>query len=231
MEGRMSADEKSAFEVRLLVEPELNEEFASYRKILNGLRDLGSDKVREKLRMIDKDLDAPKRKGVKPLWLWSTMSVAALLCLIFLIKHNGSEPLIPLPQEEGLPVSMGPLNDKVEFSNSMQLFKSGNFSEAFAGFNGCLVEMPENDTLQYYMAFSQMMLEEYDQSILRFQKVLEYDSSVYLKKTRYFLAYSYYQKSMFAEARKTLEPLISDKTNPFKSETESFMKILDERED
>ena len=230
LENRLSSEEKSSFEVRLLMDPDFYEDFSNYRKIANGLRDLGTEKVRLRLRMFDKELDSAKKNPTGSFWIWSTLGVAAILCIVFLTRYQGESDLISVPPDEGLPVSMGSLHGNLGFENAMQLFKSGDFSGALTGFRLIQNDIPNNDTLLYYAGFSEMMLLNYENAINDFNKVLFDGSSDYLLKSRYYLAFCYYQNSMLTEARKALHPLVSDPKNPFPSETERFMQVLDEKE-
>lgn len=231
LENRLGSEEKSSFEVRLLMEPDLYEDFSNYRKIADGLRDMGTEKVRHRLRMFDKELDEPKKNPNRSFWIWPTLGVAAFLCIVFLTRYQGEVHLISVPADEGLPVSMGSEHYDMGFENAMQLFKSGDFSGALTGFRLIQNDVPHNDTLLYYAGYSEMMLQNYENAINDFNKVLFDGSSGYLLKSRYYLAFCYYQHSMLTDARKTLQPLFLDPKNPFPSETESFMQVLDERKE
>lgn len=224
LEGNLSEEEKVDFEVRLLVDKDLEEEVELYKKIVGGFQDIRSENIRKKLQAIDDDIDSNNHKPSTKFYWWAGLAA----CLIFVqIYLNNSRPNIPLPPEEGLPVLMGE-NDNIAFQNSMQLFKSGNYKLSIANFNKQLLIKPSNDTLLFYLGYSEIMEKEYNKASQHLNKLSDNKLSVFYLKALYYLAYSNYKNNCPENALKILQQLKSESNNPFPSETNLFLKVLNE---
>ena len=153
-EGKLSPEANVEFEVRLLVDQELQEENELYKKILYGFHDIKTDQIRMKLRQIDIELDHRKKGGSgRGKFFWFTGIAASLLIAFFLYVKFSEAPKFTaslIPFETGLPVLMG-TEGKLEFDNAMSELKAGNYQAAEKGFSNCLVSNSANDTTMYFL--------------------------------------------------------------------------------
>jgi hypothetical protein len=79
LEGNLSEEEKVDFEVRLLVDKDLEEEFELYKKIVGGFKDIQTENIRQKLQAIDDEIDSNSHKPSTKFYWWAGLAA----CLIF----------------------------------------------------------------------------------------------------------------------------------------------------
>jgi len=224
IEGTLTQEEKIDFEVRLLVDRELEEEFELYKNIVGGFQHIKTENIRQQLQAIDEELDNKKNSSTNKFYWWA--GIAA--CLIFLqIYLYNSKSTIPLPIEEGLPVVMGDDNN-VEFQNAMQLFKGGKYDASINRFNKLIIMHPDNDTLNYFLGCSELNIQQYLSASKHLQIVNVTNSSVFNLKAKYFLAYTLYKTNKTEDAKVLLDELNSNSDNPFVEETKAFLKEINE---
>jgi hypothetical protein len=224
LEGNLSEEEKVDFEVRLLVDKDLEEEFELYKKIVGSFKDIQSKNIRQKLQAIDEELDNRNNSSTNKFYWWAGMAVSLIFLQIFLYKSNST---IPLPLEEGLPVLMGE-NNNVEFQNAMQLFKAGKYDASVNRFNRLINSNQDNDTLNYFLGYAELNVQQYLSAKTHLGIVYANKSSVFNLKAKYFLAYALYKNNKTEEAKVLLDELNSNSANPFIEETKVFLKEVNE---
>jgi TolA-binding protein len=138
-----------------------------------------------------------------------------------------SKSTIPLPIEEGLPVLMGE-DQNVEFQNAMQLFKGGKYDASINRFNKLIIMHPDNDTLNYFLGYAELNVQQYLSAKTHLEIVHANKSSVFNLKAKYFLAYALYKNNKTEEAKVLLDELNSNSDNPFIEETKVFLKEVNE---
>ena len=224
VEGTLNQEEKIDFEVRLLVDKDLEEEFELYKKIVGSFKDIQSENIRQQLQAIDEELDNKKNSSTNKFYWWA--GIAA--CLIFFqIYLYNSKFTIPLPIEEGLPVVMGDDNN-VEFQNAMQLFKGGKYDASINRLNKLILINPDNDTLNYFLGCAELNVQQYLSASKHLEIVDATNSSVFNLKAKYFLAFALYKTNKTKEAKVLLDELNSNTDNPFVEETKAFLKEVNE---
>lgn len=228
-EGKLSPEEKVEFEVRLLVDQELQKENDLYKKILYGFHDIKADKIHSNLKLIDQELDSNQKIKSEKRWKWWGLSVAASIAVLFAFYFLLQDEKVPLPVEEGLPVLMGEKSSGIQLENAMQLYKSGDYQSSYIAFKALLKELPENDTVLYFCGCSALYNGNFSEAIPFYKKNSLNTQSVFNKKASYFLAYSLYQTSQIEDAKAELLKLSNSGANPFKPESEKFLQIINER--
>jgi TolA-binding protein len=224
IEGNLSEEEKVDFEVRLLVDKDLEEEFELYKKIVGGFKDIQTENIRQKLQAIDEELDNKKNSTNNKFYWWAGLAACLIFVQIFL---NYTKTSIPLPMEEGLPVLMGD-DHNLAFQNAMQLYKSGKYDASIKRFNQLIVAHPTNDTLLYYIGCAKLNSQKYKEASQHFKYVSSNINSAFYLKSKYYLAYSLYKTNRGKEAKLILQELISNNENPFVEETKLFLKEVNE---
>jgi TolA-binding protein len=224
LEGTLSQEEKVDFEVRLLVDKELEEELELYKNITGGFRNIKSENIRQQLQAIDEELDNKKNSPTNKFYWWA--GIAASLIFLQIYLYN-SKSTIPLPIEEGLPVLMGE-DQNVEFQNAMQLFKGGKYDASINRFNKLIIMHPDNDTLNYFLGCAELNIQQYLTASKHLEMVDATNSSVFNLKAKYFLAFALYKTNKTKEAKVLLDELNSNSDNPFVEETKAFLKEVNE---
>jgi TolA-binding protein len=224
LEGNLSEEEKVDFEVRLLVDKDLEEEFELYKKIVGSFKDIQTENIRQKLQAIDDEIDSNSPKPSTKFYWWA--GIAASLIFLQIYLYN-SKSTIPLPIEEGLPVLMGE-DQNVEFQNAMQLFKGGKYDASINRFNKLIIMHPDNDTLNYFLGYAELNVQQYLSAKTHLEIVHANKSSVFNLKAKYFLAYALYKNNKTEEAKVLLDELNSNSDNPFIEETKVFLKEVNE---
>ena len=224
LEGNLSEEEKVDFEVRLLVDKDLEEEFELYKKIVGSFKDIQSENIRKQLQAIDEELDNEKNSSTNKFYWWAGIAACLIFLQIYLYKSNTT---IPLPLEEGLPVLMGD-NNNVEFQNAMQLFKGGKYDASVNRFNRLINSKQDNDTLNYFLGYAELNVQQYLSAKTHLEIVHANKSSVFNLKAKYFLAYALYKNNKTEEAKLLLDELNSNSDNPFIEETKVFLKEINE---
>lgn len=229
VENRMTTEQRIEFDLRLLVDDELRADFDLYQKIVSGFHDMKAEKIRENLKLIDLELDKGKAGSVKNRKFWWGLGLAAIISVVILLVYPRNSDLIPLPPEDGLPVLMGEPNPTLLFDDAMQQFKTGNFINSKSIFDELIKLHPSNDTILYYKGYSEMRAGLYKNAITSFNALILNEQSTYIFKTRYYLAYSYYQTGQLQKASSELWRLSQYENNPLASETKKFLSIINEK--
>jgi TolA-binding protein len=224
LEGSLTQEEKIDFEIRLLVDKELEEELELYKNIVGGFQHIKTEKIRQQLQAIDEELDNKNNSTNNKFYWWAGIAASLIFLQIYLYKSNTT---IPLPLEEGLPVLMGD-NNNVEFQNAMQLFKGGKYDASVNRFNRLINSNQDNDTLNYFLGYAELNVQQYLSAKTHLEIVHANKSSVFNLKAKYFLAYALYKNNKTKEAKVLLDELNSNSDNPFIEETKVFLKEVNE---
>lgn len=104
-------------------------------------------------------------------------------------------------KEIGLPVFMG-MNEALIFQESMNAFKDAAFEEALVGFNALLEATPNNDTLLYFIACSNMELNNLNAAIEKFNLIAP--TSSFKEKAAYRTALIYLKLNKKEESKELL---------------------------
>jgi tetratricopeptide (TPR) repeat protein len=216
LEGNLSEEEKVDFEVRLLVDKDLEEEFELYKKIVGGFKDIQTENIRQKLQAIDDEIDSNSHKPSTKFYWWAGIA-AVLLGVLFI--HNFYSPSNKfskdlIPTEEGLPVLMS-TNSNLVFDNAMSQFKYGNYNLASKEFSIALKKNPTNDTTLYFLSISFLQNGDYKESIKILNELMKQPNSKYYEKGEFYLALSYWAENRNKEALLLLNKISNDKEHPF----------------
>jgi TolA-binding protein len=227
LEGNLSEEEKVDFEVRLLVDKELEEEFELYKKIVGSFKDIQSENIRKQLQAIDEELDNRNNSSTNKFYWWAGIA-AVLLGVLFIHNlyfpsNNFNKDFIPA--EAGLPVLMS-TNSNLEFDNAMSQFKYGNYNLASKEFSIALKKNPTNDTTLYFLSISFLQNGDYKESIKILNELMKQPNSKYYEKGEFYLALSYWAEKRNKEALFLFNKIANDKGHPFFSQSNTIATKL-----
>lgn len=228
-ENRLSPEERHDFQVRLLVDKELEEEFEFYKKIVYGFDDIKADNIRRKLKQIDAEIDlkdktrSKQRKGHS---FWVVSSLLVISVLIIYLRYNSSTDYSSdmLPYEPGLPVLMG-THSQVYFDNGMSSFKAGDYTTAERLFSK-FAALHQSDTSLFYLGNAQLRNGQYALAIESFKKVKLFDNSHYREKADYYLALAFLANRNKKEAGEVLRLISLDTNHLFYKEASALIVKL-----
>ena len=193
---RMSGADRADFDAQLENDADLREETHAMRENILAI-ELGgfSRSIKEvvaserNVRSIDRD-----RNDRSMRYLAYAASIAILIALAIwsltrppLHERLYSEYYHPDP---GLPVAMSATDDHL-FHDAMVAYKLGDLKEAREKWTSLLGDLPENDTLLYYIASTHLNEGRPEAAIPLYEQVVRDTSSVFAVKARWYLFLSY----------------------------------------
>lgn len=190
-EAKLTQKERHDFEVRLISDSDFKEEYDLYLNIIEGIKESGKQKLKEKLRLADVDLDK-KNSIVNPLpspkknYSFYAIAASIILLIGFFFIWTNSNDLPALAdkyyeKEKGLPVEMGASENKMQLI--MNEFKTGNLTTALENLHKLMLEKQNNDTLEYFNGVICLELKQYDASYASFHGIS--DQSTFFEKAQY----------------------------------------------
>jgi len=226
-EGRLSAEEKVEFELRLVYDAGLAEELRIYKKLRSGFNMIKAERIRKRLQILDDELDkgGAENNNRKLFYLLAGLA-ASLAIAIFAyrqIPETGDFHADMIPIEAGLPVLMG-ANSHLEFNNAMTNFKAGEFGSSSKGFSKALAEFPDNDTCLFYLGASLLNDGRYAEAVTVLRKLHSNPKSTYYPKGEFYLALAYWASGNQQEARSVLEKISQKNDHPFSRESRNLLK-------
>jgi tetratricopeptide (TPR) repeat protein len=230
-EGKMSDEERAAFEAKLLIDDNFREEFEIYKKVRTGIYQAGEDELREKLNAADLSMESIgssfNPKYFIPLYkkILVAASIAVLLTTTYFlfIKENINYKRFE-EKEPGLPVLMNS-NGKSSLDKAMTLYKTGDYSASKEIIETLLISNSSNDTLIYFSGVLNYELEEYSEAIESFKAVAG-SKSVFSEKAEYRLALSFLRISQKNNAKELLEEITQEPAHLYKKQAEELLKQL-----
>ena len=233
-ENKMTPREKSDFERRLLLEPDLQEELELYKNVIAGIKDSGKEEeLRLQLKKADTEMDTsvpmhqPVKNKKKFVYYGVAASIALLLGISYLLmKHSTNGTLAKFEENDiGLPVLMGN-SGNVEFSKGMSFYKQNKYDSALCVFNKLAVVAP-SDTLIYYSGVIYYEKGDYMHAIANFQETIDhYPSGVFYNKARYRLGLTLWHEDKRDEAKKVFISITADNNSPYSDKAKEILKVL-----
>jgi tetratricopeptide (TPR) repeat protein len=202
--------------------------------VVLAIKDVKADDVRNRLKVMDTELDRKKSGGGKntffPLQrvLLAALVVLAIGSTLLLFQKGASRPSINtglLPIEEGLPVLMSTSGTKA-FDDAMSLFKAGEYNEAADGFLPLLELQPTNDTLLYYTGNALLRSGRPDDALPLFEQLTSSNSTEYTLKAGVYLALCHWEAGVKQEALSRLREISLLENHPYRNEAKSLFEVL-----
>ncbi len=228
LDGEMTEQERVAFEERLADDAVLKAEFAVLYEIVKQVKENKRASLKSLLEKTDAELDnktSTKTIPLQPKRNYLTAIAASLVLVLgisvawYSMKLNTNEKLAAKywQKDAGLPVLMAE-NKEIIFDNAMSAFKAGEHKFAYKQFE----KIPTNDTVAYYKALCQHELNQSPKENLLL--VANNNESVFNAKAKYYLLLVYIKDNNKAEAKKTLQELLTNTTHPYYNSIQQLSK-------
>ena len=235
LDNEMTAEEKRRFDNELQYNSELAEELELYKQIVSGIKDYHIDKLKKELRKVDFELDAELEQSKKTRKLVVYLSIAASFLLLigtsayfFMFNNKVNYAEIALQNreaEKGLPVFMS-ANNEVGLSEAMTLYKQKNYSESLNLLKKIELTKPTNDTIIYYIGLNNELINNTQEAIKYFEKLISVESSIFKEKAEYRLSLCYLIKGEVNKAKTMLNAITEQQQHAFKTNAEKVLKEL-----
>ncbi|SDL49751.1 Tetratricopeptide repeat-containing protein [Catalinimonas alkaloidigena] len=226
----MSPEERQRFEDEVRTQPELAEEVALQRKLIQGIE---TESVRRLLQELHtRQTAAPVMKASPARRTWLTLTAIAASVLLILIGRwafvqyasPSSADLYaayysPAP---GLPTTLG-ATDNPDFSEGMVAYKLGNYQEARQWWLPLTQQDAANDTLNFYLGVSYLATTQTDSALYYLRRVYDAPKTSYGSSARWYMALGYLQTSEPERARELLQNFREDDPR-----REEIVKLLNE---
>lgn len=124
-------------------------------------------------------------------------------------------------KENGLPTLMNE-NSKKHFDESMAAFKDEAYEEALMGFEQLMENQAQNDTLHYFVACSNLALNNIDEAITHFEKVNS--NSVFKEAAEYRLALSWLKNNEIQKAKEELKKITENSKHDYHSKASQLLR-------
>ncbi len=227
--GEMLEPNRQQLEIDLLVDPLLQQRFAEYKRIREGLDQLARKEVHKQLKALDQSLDAiPQHRHQKVksktrvLFLFG--GLAACLSLGWLFYPKGYS-VDNLPHEEGIPLLMADQDNRV-FDSAMSSYRSVDFSEAARAFSG-LPDMEENDTILFYLANAELRSGNSAIALKHFKALTDRRESVFYDKARYYVAMAHWSAGNDREAFGLLRQIAKEPKHPYRHQAQAAVEQME----
>lgn len=150
----------------------------------------------------------------------------ALLSGYFINKTNTNSIDQYYIKEVGLSSLMS--NNKTNWDELMQLYKSKQFEKAFTLTYKIQVQKSENDTINYFQAIIAYELKKYDMAKDGFEKVTKNKLSTFYNDAEYRLGFALKHLHKNNESKHQFETVKANNNNPYSEEANKVLKILDD---
>jgi hypothetical protein len=230
-EGKMSPEELASFEVRLLTDSNLKEEFDLYKNIVEVIRKKGEENFREKLRNADLELGNPKKinlgkkKNLQPLAIAASLVFLIAISIVWMLLGRNSLPDLAdkyYEREKGLAVEMSMSNGKM--NDVMSNYNSGNYPLMTNQINELLKTDSKNDTLNYFLGVANYETKNYASALSRFEIVPA--QSAYFQRAQFRMVLTYLKTEQKDSARKLIDKCLLVNEHLYKTKLEKLRSEL-----
>jgi hypothetical protein len=194
-EGKLSSAEKTAFETRLAIDSDFNEEVELYKNIVAGIKETGEANLKAKLKLVDNELDtepvivkmgAPNSLKIKYIGIAASVILVICISVYWNLSNKSNLPELAIAfyeKEKGLPNEMSV--SESQLSDVMSSYKNDDFVTTKNKLNELLKYNSSNDTLRYFFGITNYELKDYRTAIASFNMISM--ESKYYDKAQYRL--------------------------------------------
>lgn len=227
-EGRMPEEERMEMEIRLLTDMELKADYELYCTLVEAMKDLKADQIRQELIKTDREEGISLKKP--GFFSYSRAMAAVFLVLLLsgaawylLIRSPEGDYAALLPVEEGLPVYMTTTGEK-SFDDAMSAFKQGDYRKAALDFEKLTRKDVLNDTLLYYTGNALLRDNRPLDAKALFEKGMQIDASVYREKAGYYHALCDLLTGKLHQSLPVIKQVAEDEAHPFRESAVSVLR-------
>lgn len=212
---QLAESEIAAFEKRLDEEESWREKVEEVRLMSIGIQEAFLSGQLDEFHksageMVDSDVKQHRAVNISWAKRWaiaaSTLLIVGTLSWLLFIKKNGNEQLFAdyYQPDPGLPTLMG-VSDNYNFDKAMVDYKMGDYKKALATWKSLLKGNEENDTLNYFIASAYLADKDVKESVVYFDKVINYNNSVFLQDAQWYKALALLDQGRKKEALQLIE--------------------------
>lgn len=208
VEGELDAQELARFEKALLSDPELRAEVDAARQVIRGLKSMGEEDLRGRLREADAELSSRAKTALlrsrNPWWRWAAAAVLVLGAGLWWTQRDTPQRLAAefALEERGLPVLMGADSRMDEIMNA---YKQGDLATTEQLIEQARATSSDNDTLAYFAGMVAMRQGLHTHAV---KELVQVDaSSVFAERAGYQLAIASLNRGDVTAARILLDAL------------------------
>lgn len=195
----MPEEQLLSFTKRLESEEDLRDKVHTVRLIKIGIQE---DQLARDLQRFNDGMKASTSKNTSsgrniiPLkFLFvaaSVLIIAAIGVFLFFFNPGKEERLYSnyYKPDSGLISSMSSSDDYI-FDRAMIDYKTGEYKKAIQSWDSLLKERAGNDTLEFFIASSYLAMDNYEEAITHFKKVVTQENSVFLEDANWYLGLAY----------------------------------------
>lgn len=199
---RMTANERTAFEVRLASDAALREEVELERENIQAVELGGLSRALKGIAAEERTEERRMLNGRTFLRYAAIIAAIATGAIWWMTRTPLNEQLFAehFAPDPGLPVTMGTTSDPA-FADAMVAYKLGDYAEARTKWEPLLAEDPTNDTLRYYIASAWLAENGSRQATPMLEALVKEPGSAFADRGRWFLFLSYLRDGEIAKAR------------------------------
>lgn len=227
--GKLPESDRQQLEIDLLLDPHLQQAFAEYKHVREGLDRYARKDIQKQLEVLDRSLAVPlhakrPRQSQKRRALALASALAACLALGWFFYPRGYS-VNDLPHEEGIPLYMGEQENRA-FDSAMSVYRSVDFAEAARAFSG-LPDMEQNDTVLFYLANAELRSGNSAIALKHFKSLAEQKTSVFYDKARYYAAMALWSAGNEREASALLHQIATEPKHPYCQQAQEALQQME----
>lgn len=217
----MQGEELKKFEDQLQNDVELKEELVLHRQLTETLKGERVHELRNVLKEVDKNWEAPSKKDSAKIVKFSfrrVLTIAAAVAL-FMISYQWFTNSNLSPEEiyasnfETYPMLLNQRSaeenttSSVTYNNAITFYNKREYAQAEAAFEKLLQDQPDNISFQFYQANIFLASQNAADAIPVFQKILDGNNPLFEEQARWYLSLAYLQLGQKENAKALLEKI------------------------
>lgn len=217
LQGSMTPEEVIQFEDRMDKDPAFAEEVQLNRELLESMSHHFKGKLKERLKHEDKKVVFLGDKRGKPIWkrvLVMAASVALIAFASYFLFYGGpnNQELFDQYHTTYYNVVEGSTRsgDVPKATEAFKQYDQGDFKTAAESFGSLISQDPSNLDWIFYLGLANLEIQESDEGIDAFEKILEASTNEWLEPARWYLGLAYLQAGKIKNAKETFQQIASD---------------------
>ena len=236
LDGEMLADEQHWFTSELKGNPSLKQELELRERLNEAIRETEILDFRKQLDLVMQKSGVEDDRGYAQKFSIPRMAFYLSAGLIILIgimvvspyRNLDNKKLYKMyfkPAEAGYTFrSEGKLGD-IDLQTAMQLYESGNYSQALVLFEKILTADSTRIGLNLYSGISQMEIEKYQEANNSFHKIIDNNYILYLEQAEWYLAFCYLMTDNLKKAREQFA-FIENRKGYYKNQAKKILRRI-----
>lgn len=233
LKGQLKDEQLNHFNRELLADPELAFEVEKQKEVVDGLTVLGNDAFRQKLRNIQTEVEQEEKNKLRQLktlkWMGVAASVLFSLALLSWLLFSGSNKQEKIYASQystpTLSSNVRGAESNQEIIKGIELFEAAKYSQSIQVLSSQDHSSSISGQGLFALATSYMEVEDFDNAILTFQKVIEQNDPFYINSAKWYTALAYLRIDKEQEAINILNNL-KEQDHSFRSNAEKVLELI-----